>query len=163
MSTKKNRNADKRVKKLEKQEQERRRKKRMPIIFGAVVAGIVLLGGGMVLSNLYDQTQQETADLYKNKITYSTMEKKVADKEEIYAYFYQPECEHCKIVSPVLIPMAESLGKPLYPVNIANNKEAWDKYKVQGTPTLIHFKDGKEVGTVVGEQPEATFRDFLTK
>jgi thioredoxin-like negative regulator of GroEL len=61
------------------------------------------------------------------------------------------------------MPMAEEMGKPLFPVDIKNKKAAWDQYKIEGTPTLIHFKDGKEAGKIVGEQPQATFRDFLSK
>jgi thiol-disulfide isomerase/thioredoxin len=161
--SKKDRNQDKRDLKALRRERELRRKKRLPIIFGSVLLGIAVIITSVVLSNVYDESKQEQKDLYSEQITVSEMEAKVKNNEDFFAYLYQPDCEHCKAVSPKLIPMAREMNKPLYPVNIFNRKEAWEKYDVPGTPTLIHFKDGKEVGRLVGEQADSTFEEFLKK
>jgi thioredoxin 1 len=166
MSTKKERNMEKRIKKQMREEATRKRGKMMPILFGAVVVVIMLIIGGTVMSNSYDSSKQTAAsitNLYKNEITPEQLKAKNEKKEEVYAYFYQPTCEHCKIVSPIVIPMAEGLNKPLLPVNIEKAAEPWKQYNIPGTPTMIHFKDGKEVGRIEGEHPESDFRDFLTK
>jgi len=161
--SKKDRNSEKRLAKQQKAEQQRRRQKRLPMIFGAVLLGIAVLGGAVMLNNSYNSTQQEMEDLYKNKISVSQLEEKIANKEDVYAYFYQPDCEHCKVVSPMLFPMAESMNKMIYPVNVKGIDKAWEDYKLEGTPTLIHFQEGKEVAKIVGSQPQENFREFLSK
>ncbi|WP_157729588.1 thioredoxin family protein [Tumebacillus algifaecis] len=159
--SKKNRNQEKRDIKALRRERDRKKKKRLPIIFGAVLAGIIVLIGAFALSNMYDESRQEQAALYKNEIASGEMEKKIANNEDFFAYFYQPDCVHCKVVSPMLMPLAEKMNEPLFPVNIYGKSDVWEKYTVAGTPTLIHFKEGKEVGRIVGEQPESTFEEFL--
>lgn len=37
----------------------------------------------------------------------------------------------------------------------------WDEYKIKGTPTIIHFKDGKEVSRISGEQPKDKLKEWL--
>lgn len=161
--SKKDRNQQKRDLKAMRRERELKKKKRLPIIFGIVVAATIVLIGAVMLSNMYDENRQQQEALYQNEIATGEMEKKIANKEDFFAYFYQPNCEHCKVVSPMLMPLAEELNEPLFPVNIYNKSDVWTKYTVAGTPTLIHFQDGKEVGRIVGEQPEATFEEFLKK
>ena len=166
MSNKKQRNLDKRIEKELRNQKAAARKKMLPLIFGGALVLIALVVGTYYMSNNYDQAQQSNAqvqNLYKNKITPTQLKEKIDNKEDVYAYFYQTSCAHCKIVSPILIPMAEEMGKPLFPIDIEREQKPWDDYKIEGTPTLIHFKDGKEVGKIVGEQPKDTFREFLQK
>jgi thiol-disulfide isomerase/thioredoxin len=159
--SKKDRHEDKRLKKEKKALLEKRRKQRLPLIFGGILLLIAVVVTVGVLSQQYDAAETASVDLYQNAITPEELQKKIDSKEEVYAYFYQPNCEHCKVVSPFLIPMAKEMNKPLFPVNIYNRRSAWEKYNISGTPTLIHFKDGKEVGKIVGSNPEADFRKFL--
>ncbi len=42
----------------------------------------------------------------------------------------------------------------IFRVNVAVEPEIADRYDIQGTPTLIMFLDGKEVGRVEGPSPE---------
>lgn len=161
--SKKDRNAEKRIAKQVKADLQRRRQKRLPMIFGAVLLGIALLGGAVMLNNSYNSAQEEMEDLYKNQISLTQLEEKIANKEDVYAYFYQPDCEYCKIVSPMLFPMADEMNKMIYPVNVKGKDDAWMDYKLEGTPTLIHFQEGKEVGKIVGSHPQEAFREFLTK
>ncbi|MFD2171613.1 thioredoxin family protein [Tumebacillus lipolyticus] len=160
---KKDRNQGKRESKQLRRERERRKKKRLPIIFGSVVACVIILIGAVVLSNMYDETKQEQKALYQDEISVSEMESKVSSQDDFFAYFYQPSCEHCKVVSPMLIPMAKQMNEALFPVNIYGKNSTWEKYQVEGTPALIHFKEGKEVGRLVGEQSKTTFEEFLKK
>jgi thioredoxin-like negative regulator of GroEL len=166
MSNKKQRNLDKRIQKEMRNQKAKSRQKRMPWLFGGALVAIALIIGGYVMSNSYDNAKQANAEIqnyYKNAITPAALKQKIDNKEDMFAYFYQPSCSHCKVVTPILVPMAEKLGKTLYPVNIERDNKAWEDFKIEGTPTLIHFKDGKEVGKIVGEQPESVFREFLQK
>lgn len=170
MSGKKDRNADKRMEKMLRREQEARRKKRLPLIFGGVLVAIALLVTGVTLSESYSQGAEQAAEtakvdfdeLYKDKITPKQLDEKIAAKEDFYAYFYQPNCSYCKIVTPILIPMAREMGKPVFPVDISKSKDTWEKFDISGTPTLISFKKGESTDKLVGSQTEEALRDFLT-
>lgn len=166
MSNKKQRNMDKRIQKEMRNQKSEARKKQLPWIFGGALVVIALIVGVFFMSNNYDNAQQANAavqDYYKNKITTDQLETKVHDKEDFYAYFYQPSCAHCKVSTPILMPLAEEMGKQVFPVNIERDQEPWDVYKVEGTPTLIHFKDGKEVDRIAGGATKELYSDFLEK
>ena len=49
--------------------------------------------------------------------------------------------------------MAKDLNVDMKVMDIEKLDAPWDEYKIQGTPTIIHFKDGKEVSRISGEQP----------
>jgi len=161
--SKKERNLDKRIQRELMEQKANRQKKLLPILFVVILIAIAGLVTYNLLSSDYEEQQQAALDLYKNQITPEQLQTRLDNKEETYAYFFQPDCEHCKVVSPFLIPMGEELQKPLFPVDIFNKNDIWKKYNVKGTPTLIHFKDGKEVKRIVGEFPESKFREFFTQ
>ncbi|PWK11241.1 thioredoxin family protein [Tumebacillus permanentifrigoris] len=160
--SKNDRNLDKRQQKQRKADVEARKQKRLPWIFGAIVVLIALVVGGSFLSDSFDNTKTTTTNLYSKEISLQSLHDKNAAKDDFYAYYYQPSCEHCKVVSPYLIPMAEQMSKPLFPVNIEGKHDAWTEYKVQGTPTLIHFKDGKEVERIDGQRDPSVYSEFFT-
>ena len=65
-------------------------------------------------------------------------------------------CGPCKMVEPVLEEIANEHGDYILIVklNIDNNQETPTKYGVMNIPTLIFFKDGKEVERVIGAYPK---------
>ena len=66
-------------------------------------------------------------------------------------------------LSPVLVPMAKDLNVDMKVMDIEKLDAPWDEYKIQGTPTIIHFKDGKEVSRISGEQPKDKLKNGLSK
>ena len=44
--------------------------------------------------------------------------------------------------------MAKDLNVDMKVMDIEKLDAPWDEYKIQGTPTIIHFKDGKEVSVL---------------
>jgi thioredoxin 1 len=64
-------------------------------------------------------------------------------------------CVHCRAIEPVLEKVAETVKskEKIFRVNTAVDEELSDSYDIQGTPTLIMFLNGKEVGRVEGPQP----------
>lgn len=71
-------------------------------------------------------------------------------------------CAHCQVIEPVLQQVAEMLKskEAVFRVNVAIEPEIAERYEIQGTPTLIMFLDGAEVGRVEGPSPEVS--TFLT-
>ncbi|BAR87741.1 uncharacterized protein KNN_07008 (plasmid) [Bacillus thuringiensis serovar tolworthi] len=102
-------------------------------------------------------------DYYKNKITINQLENDIANNKEKVIYFYQTTCFHCKLVSPIIVPMAEDMNINMQVIDLETYREGWDKFKITGTPTVIHFKKGKEIDRIEGEQEETTFRKWFNK
>lgn len=66
--------------------------------------------------------------------------------------FWAPWCGPCKIIAPVLNEIAEEHSPKLRigKVNVDHQQQLAAKYKVRNIPTLVLFKNGKEVKRFVG-------------
>ena len=71
---------------------------------------------------------------------------------------WAPWCGPCKMVAPVVDKLSETYeGKfKFYRLNVDENPLTAAKYKVMAIPTLMFFKGGEPVDTVVGAVPERT-------
>lgn len=61
--------------------------------------------------------------------------------------FFADWCGPCKMLSPILKNVKETLGESIkiVKINVDKNELLASKYKVRGVPTMILFKDGKQV------------------
>ncbi|MFD2208442.1 thioredoxin family protein [Virgibacillus halophilus] len=99
---------------------------------------------------------------YQNQITPEELQKKLDNKEDITVYFYSPDCPHCQRTTPKLVPLAKELNVDVKKLNILEFEEGWEQFgHISGTPTLIHFENGKEVARIEGEQDKASLKTFL--
>ena len=73
----------------------------------------------------------------------------------IVVEFMSYGCAHCRVIEPVIQQVAEMVKskEKIFRVNIAVEQELADSYEIRGTPTLIMFLNGKEVGRVEGPHP----------
>ncbi|WP_126428087.1 thioredoxin family protein [Brevibacillus marinus] len=101
--------------------------------------------------------------LYGNQILPDELQAKLDNKEELYVYFYSPTCVYCQETTPILVPLAEELAIDVRKLNVLEFEEAWDTYRLAGTPTLIHFREGKEVARLDGGQNEASLRAWFAE
>jgi thioredoxin 1 len=77
--------------------------------------------------------------------------------------FYADWCGPCKMMAPVVAELAdEYAGKfKIGKLNVDEQNETASKYRVMSIPTLMIFKDGKAVDTVVGAVPKKVLQDKL--
>ena len=70
--------------------------------------------------------------------------------------FWAEWCVPCHMVSPVVEQIGQEKGERLKvaKLNIDDNPQATRQYGVMSIPSLILFKDGKEVARVVGAKPK---------
>ena len=79
--------------------------------------------------------------------------------------FMSYSCAHCGAMEPVLQQVAETLRsrEPIFRVNVALELGLASRYGIEGTPTLIMFSQGQEVGRAEGPDPDvATMLDVVT-
>lgn len=75
--------------------------------------------------------------------------------------FWAAWCAPCKIMAPVLNDIAESenSGGNIGKLNVEDHQTIASQYEVRSIPTMILFKNGKEVNRFVGIKS----KDFLLK
>ena len=76
---------------------------------------------------------------------------------------WAPWCGPCKMVAPVLDKLETQYEKKIKfcRLNVDENSQTAVKYSVMSIPTLLFFKSGEVVETVVGAVPERTLQPKL--
>jgi len=69
---------------------------------------------------------------------------------------WAPWCSPCRMVAPVIEKLAGKYGGKVKfcRLNVDEDPQTAAKYRVMSIPTLMFFKDGKAVDTVIGAVPE---------
>jgi len=77
--------------------------------------------------------------------------------------FWAEWCGPCKAIGPALEELgAEYKGKlTIAKVNIDDNPMTPNTYAVRGIPTLMLFKDGKQVDMLVGARPKSALKQWI--
>ena len=77
--------------------------------------------------------------------------------------FWAPWCGPCKMIAPVLDELAGELaGKvAIAKVNVDDHQQHAAQFRVQGIPTMILFKGGREVDRLVGAAPKAQLARWI--
>lgn len=149
--------------------------KKLGIIGGIVVLLFVLV---IVLTNMQnksklennpydkDDLNQATIDIlddpnYQGIIVPSALEDKIASGEATLAYLFSPLCSHCQNFTPKLMKVANENNLSIDKLNVLEYEDAWNQYRITGTPTLIYFEDGIEVARLDGDQPEEEVQAFF--
>ncbi|OGQ34115.1 MAG: thioredoxin [Deltaproteobacteria bacterium RIFCSPHIGHO2_12_FULL_43_9] len=79
--------------------------------------------------------------------------------------FWAEWCGPCKALAPKIDELANQfMGKvKIVKVNIDDAPNTPAQFGVRGIPTLILFKDGKVVDTLVGNQPSEKLKELINK
>jgi len=77
--------------------------------------------------------------------------------------FWAEWCGPCKMIGPALEEIAGELAGKLTvaKVDIDENPMTPNKFGVRGIPTLIMFKDGKQVAMKVGAMPKSALKAWI--
>jgi thioredoxin 1 len=83
----------------------------------------------------------------------------------VMVYFWSTWCGHCKRYAPVFDELAkEYAGKIQFAkLNCDENADVANKCQVRGTPTMIVYRDGKQVESILGGIPKEQVQEKLDK
>ncbi len=79
--------------------------------------------------------------------------------------FWAPWCGPCRAIAPILDKLAGEYDGRLTIAKVNTDEEIQNASQlgIQGIPTLIVFKGGKEVARLVGSRPEGQYREIFDK
>ncbi|MBN1662772.1 MAG: thioredoxin [Deltaproteobacteria bacterium] len=79
--------------------------------------------------------------------------------------FWAPWCGPCRMLGPIVEDIAEQYKDrvKVMKLNVDNNPSISATYGVRSIPTLILFKDGKALDTMIGLVSKDRLEDFIKK
>lgn len=99
-------------------------------------------------------------------ITDQNFQTEVAEsKEPVLIDFWAPWCAPCRIVGPVVDELAQEFaGKvKVGKLNVDENQQTAGQFGVMSIPTLLFFKNGQPVDSIVGAQSKDTIKQKMEK
>ena len=98
------------------------------------------------------------------ELTTATFESDVLQSTDaVLVDFYAPWCGPCKMLAPALEQLAaEFAGRIRFAkLNVDDAGEIAGRYNITGVPTLILFRNGQPLDTLVGMAPVGALRKWL--
>ena len=103
-------------------------------------------------------------------ITYDTFEKNIKNKESMIVEVMQNGCSHCESFEPVFSSFMKENNLKYVKLNLTNVSDAEyqklsESYGVTGTPTVLFFKNGKELSEYIisGDQTKDVLEKIFKK
>lgn len=97
------------------------------------------------------------------ELTNENFEKQISEGVTLVD-FWAPWCGYCTALAPIVEEAAsEAPNVTLGKVNTDNSPEIAERFGIAGLPTLVLFKDGKEVSRSVGAVPKESVLELINK
>jgi len=78
----------------------------------------------------------------------------VSTNDLVLVDFWAEWCGPCKKLSPILDEISNETGLLVGKLNVDENPEKMQEFSVHSIPTMVLFKSGQPVKTIVGAKPK---------
>jgi len=99
------------------------------------------------------------------EVTDATFSQTIENHPLVVVDCWAPWCGPCRMVAPVIEELSRDYaGKILFgKLNVDENREVSTQYDIMSIPTLLVFKNGKLVDTIIGAMPRQTLEQKITR
>jgi len=99
------------------------------------------------------------------EMTDATFKEMIQNHPLVVVDCWAPWCGPCRMVAPIIEELTRDYaGKILFgKLNVDNNREVSMQYDIMSIPTLLVFKNGKLVDTIIGAMPRQTLEQKITR
>ena len=82
-----------------------------------------------------------------NTVEMSNFDTIIQSEKPVLVDFFATWCGPCKMLSPILREVKDSLGDTvsIIKIDVDKNQQISSKYQVRGVPTMILFQNGKQL------------------
>ncbi|MGW6189295.1 thioredoxin family protein [Bacillus cereus] len=117
----------------------------------------------LCLGTLYTLSKEDKNEggYYNEQISFEQLKKDLKKEKERVVYFYKDDCQYCEKITPTIVPLAKEDDISLSVLNAGKHIEVWDEFNLEGVPTIIHFRDGKEVSRIVGLEEKDVYKNWF--
>ena len=98
------------------------------------------------------------------EVTTNSFQEQVLDYKGLTLVdFWASWCGPCKMLAPTLEAVQNELGEQINIVklDVESYPEIAQRYRVTNIPLMLLFKDGEQVGSLLGNQPKAKIVGFI--
>jgi len=83
-------------------------------------------------------------------------DKLVKEGKPLVVDFWAPWCGPCRMIGPIFEEISSALGDKVTfaKINVDENQKAASQNGVTSIPSIIFFKDGKRIDTLIGAVPK---------
>lgn len=130
-----------------------------------IIGGLVLM---FIAYSVYSfqkiKNQPAVADSDKIKVLNSNNFAAVTKRGIVVVDFWAPWCAPCKMMAPILNDIAESEPDiTVAKLNVDTQQQLAAKFAIRGIPTMVIFKNGKEVKRFTGVKTKSVILKEVEK
>lgn len=99
-----------------------------------------------------------------NAVTDSSFETDVMKSSTpVLVDFWAEWCGPCRALGPKLEELAQEMSSQvkIVKMNVDENPQTPGQFGIRGIPAMLLFKNGKQVGELIGNQPKDNISEFI--
>lgn len=125
---------------------------------GLIIAVVVIAVVAILIMRSYNKMKNAPAVAESELIEHLTAQNFSHKTKSgiVLVDFWADWCMPCKMMAPILNEVAEATDgtATIYKLNVDEQQQVAAKYGIRNIPTMILFKDGKEVERIIGVKPK---------